>query len=598
MSAGARSLAGRTEGDQLVQSADYVGALRRGWRWILLLALVGGVIAVAVPAPKRHAVQSGPLRPAWQASVTLTRSTTPGSDSSTSPSFDPASATAALQTATVERAIAAQLHVPASDAPSIGPATALSFASVGGVPEAILTADAASEAQAVRLANAAATALVDYLNGQAAAIRTSQLATDRGELRHLQSDLSGVEASLAGLGSAASGPKGLVLRARAASLESQYSTLYGSYSALASQPAPTAGIVVAQPAAGARRLDLDHVSLIDRREVRGPLGFAAGLVIGVLLILLLALTDRRLRNRGAAEEAFGLLTLVEVPRQRLTHGPRDVVMRSAPGSAGSEAYRTLLSALVTREGSTQSAWRDETSPNQSRVPSYEMAPTGTLEDPAHPTVVPAARRSSGRHLATRALRADTSSPPNRPLVFAVVSSEDEPTREVVVANMAAAAGETGRAVLVLRPSDRPGSDAAASESNGRTSPASASLTSTMRGTALPGVRQASLASLGNARPSDQELADLLAEARSVADLVLVDAGGILTSHYSASVAGVVDGIVVVAEVGRTTRERASRAAALLDFLDAPVRGLVLTQVGSLRRASRRRYNSVLTGEGA
>jgi len=74
---------------------------------------------------------------------------------------------------------------------------------------------------------------------------------------------------------------------------------------------------------------------------------------------------------------------------------------------------------------------------------------------------------------------------------------------------------------------------------------------------------------------------VLAEARSTADVVLMDTAPILVASEVAPVIGEVDAVVLVAEAGKTTNEVAGRTIDLLNRLGAPVVGVVLNRAGEI-----------------
>lgn len=81
--------------------------------------------------------------------------------------------------------------------------------------------------------------------------------------------------------------------------------------------------------------------------MRIGLGAAAGLLFGIILVLIIDRLDPRLRSKPDAEAAFGYPVLAFVPeftkRQRSTMG---VVSYENPRSRVAEAYRSLRSALL------------------------------------------------------------------------------------------------------------------------------------------------------------------------------------------------------------------------------------------------------------
>jgi non-specific protein-tyrosine kinase len=80
-----------------------------------------------------------------------------------------------------------------------------------------------------------------------------------------------------------------------------------------------------------------------------------------------------------------------------------------------------------------------------------------------------------------------------------------------------------------------------------------------------------------------QMGTLLAELRSRADLVLVDAPPLLPVTDAAVLASACDGAVLVVRYGRATREQVGRSLAALRNVDARLLGTVLSMVPSRTR---------------
>ncbi len=101
----------------------------------------------------------------------------------------------------------------------------------------------------------------------------------------------------------------------------------------------------------------------------------------------------------------------------------------------------------------------------------------------------------------------------------------------------------------------------------------------MRDTRVPGVR---IVGSGRAsRPPGGQFAAqqrLLDEARSIADVVILDTAPLLSSSIGRELATMVDRVVVLCRVGRSTAAEAERVGDLLAQLEAPALGVVLVGV--------------------
>jgi non-specific protein-tyrosine kinase len=76
--------------------------------------------------------------------------------------------------------------------------------------------------------------------------------------------------------------------------------------------------------------------------------------------------------------------------------------------------------------------------------------------------------------------------------------------------------------------------------------------------------------------SRKTLPQLLEQARSIADVVLVDVPPIGSVNDPVTVGSYVDGVVVIARLNKTTRDDARRTVSVLQHLDTPVIGVVMT----------------------
>ena len=159
-------------------------------------------------------------------------------------------------------------------------------------------------------------------------------------------------------------------------------------------------------------------------------------------------------------------------------------------------------------------------------------------------------------------------------------------KTTTVSNLAAAYGESGYSVLMLsfdlqrvrnRQRSRAGRLPGVTEYLAADTPIP--LASLVTGTNVHGV---SMVGIGNsARPPGGQLADqqrLIDEARALADVVLIDTAPLLASSINRELATMVDGVVALCRVGRTTVAQAERCGDLLAQIRAPAIGVVMTGV--------------------
>jgi capsular exopolysaccharide synthesis family protein len=274
------------------------------------------------------------------------------------------------------------------------------------------------------------------------------------------------------------------------------------------------------------------------RAGRVALGALAGLLAGIVLALVLERFDTKIRTRDEAEDRFGVPVLAEIPR--LPRADRRLVTTAArPTSPAADAFR-LIAAAVSRATNEQRSSQDV----------------------------------------------------DRGTIILVTSSGPSEGKTTVVANLAAVFAEVGRSVLILscdlrRPQihrlfgvdHAPGLTDALGSQNGRPL-----LEGRMVPTTVPNVSLVPSGTVNDVPAgllgSDQ-MRRVLAEARSKADIVLMDTAPILVASEVAPLVGDVDAVIVVAEAGRTTTDVAGRTTDLLNRLGAPVVGVVLNRAGEI-----------------
>ncbi len=111
------------------------------------------------------------------------------------------------------------------------------------------------------------------------------------------------------------------------------------------------GYTILHPALGATKVHAGvKASLGASRKVRVGAGLVIGLVIGAGIVLLRELLDKRLRNAARAEANFGFPVVVEIPTAVLGATPVGLapmvdVIRE-PDSPGAEAYRMLRMSVM------------------------------------------------------------------------------------------------------------------------------------------------------------------------------------------------------------------------------------------------------------
>jgi capsular exopolysaccharide synthesis family protein len=279
------------------------------------------------------------------------------------------------------------------------------------------------------------------------------------------------------------------------------------------------------------------------------------LVLGAIVSVLLAFgvaimldrSDSRLHTKEQAERQFGLPVLAEVPLLSIRTRHRAAVFGYQNDNRVAEAYRSLRTALL--------LFRDRL---PLEVEAAELS--GRMKS--------ASSRNNGSRQ-----------------VILVTSPEAGDGKSSTAANLAMAYAEAGQSVLLVnwdlwRPiparvfdaEDAPGVSEFLEAGN-------ASLVHFVQSTSVPGLHLVPAGKLGH-QPGAQLDAELrlLEEARSLADVVIVDTAPLLGASVTRELVTMADVVVLASRAGRTTSPAAERTSELLERLGAPTLGVVLVGV--------------------
>jgi hypothetical protein len=382
---------------------------------------------------------------------------------------------------------------------------------------------------------------------------------------------------------------------------------------LEAEGVPQSGFRVISPASthDAKKLN-SPPSKLASRKVRLVLGLLIGALLGILVAWLLDGLDRRLRTTKRAEQVFGLPVVVQVPgsnAKTLSVIPVvDIVVD--PFSDASEAYRKLHVAIMNAPTVTWvrrgSGYEEEPYGMPYRPPAElpppAPVPTGAATAPSAGAATapsagadPAAGDSSGPGTSEEPASATTSemrlpvstragalvAPRRKRFSILVTSPTDEPTRSLVVVNLAAVFAEAGDRVLVATT----GGMRTEVEGNGK-GPKSwegpdedmdaAELVANARPSQIPGVSSLALGQLfTNPSRFALQAPALVDAARDVVDVLLLEAP-LLSTQDGAALLPAADVVVVVCEAWRTTVADGVRTQRLLAQRRPPVLGLVMT----------------------
>jgi Mrp family chromosome partitioning ATPase len=499
-----------------MEPIDYGGALRRSWRLLIGLAILGAVIAAFVPVGHAKRVKSAL----------------------------PYEALAIIGTA------------PNSNASPLN----------GGVSAPQLMFFAAKTDTKQGVADAAGLSIPDYeLNSymSATAVAASLVGAGAGPVKKNSAQVI----ELVGRGAT---PADAVLLANTYNTQLnevvveavQKRQAFNPKSGIATNPSatPYTGIYTISDATTATKTGGPKAALGASRKVRVLGGLAIGAAIGAGIVLLRELLDKRLRNAARAEANFGFPVAVEVPAATVgavpavgALAPMVDVIRD-PHSPGAEAYRMLRMSVMFES----------------------LAPLSGAADPYALGI----DAGNGGMLPTgqRVETGPTQERPERHVVL-VASAGSEPTRPHVAANLAAIYAEAGERVVVISTGEleaRVNGVGTASVSGEigiedvRTRLEPSRLERVSRLPLHPFISRSG--QLVTRMPA------ILEAARALSDVVIVEVPPLLAVHHAEALIPSVDVVLVVAECRLTTFDQARRAGDLLRRMAAPVLGVVLTNV--------------------
>jgi Mrp family chromosome partitioning ATPase/capsular polysaccharide biosynthesis protein len=504
---------------------DYLRALRRRWRVILLVMLVAGAAAF-LTTPSQAARRAVPVGTVYQATATLLKA--PEAQSQ----VDLATIRLYVKTGDIPKRAAEKLGYA-------GPPAGLAARVVVGGDDAVGTVTISvtdpDGARAEKVANTFADETIDSL------VRSAERNT-QASLNAVNSQIDDVLKSLVDVNrQASSATPGSVqetaLTAQKAAIEQSLIGLYGRRTQLQTSGAAVSPLNPLEEAQAFPQISsAPSIQAPQTGRPRLLLGLLAGLVLGGAAALLIERLDTRLQGRESTETAFGLPVVAEIPQlSRSLRKSGAVVSVSAPSSAAAEAYRGLRAALL-------------------------LMPSRDLRDGTHRT-----ERVGGGS------------------VVLVTAPTARSGKSTTAANLAACLAESGRRVLVVDADLR--------------NPAVAELLGVGPGPGLTDlalmgdagrldkiVRESSIAPVGVVTAGQQitiggvlegSVGPILASARELADVVIVDAAPLLAGSDALDLMPHVDTVIMVGRIRRTTRDQAERARELLGRIGVPVLGVAL-----------------------
>lgn len=266
-------------------------------------------------------------------------------------------------------------------------------------------------------------------------------------------------------------------------------------------------------------------SLLDSPKALLLAGLIGGFFGGLAMALAWARLDHRILDKDDAEEYFGLPVIAEIPKLRKEFRKKPIIVSHAePMSHIAEAYRSLRSALMYVRDFGEN--NDDASDN---------------DGPKSGTVI---------------------------LITSPGASEGKTS---TVANLATVLSEEGYSVLTVNCDFR--RPRLAFFMGGEHEPRRLSATD-VNGVSLINHVTSDGA---EAHPSDvlREQKRVITSARSRFDVILLDTAPMLATNDAAEVLPLCDLVLVVSQVGRTTKESAEATKEILERRQAPVAGVVL-----------------------
>jgi Mrp family chromosome partitioning ATPase len=161
----------------------------------------------------------------------------------------------------------------------------------------------------------------------------------------------------------------------------------------------------------------------------------------------------------------------------------------------------------------------------------------------------------------------------------VVSAGTEPSRPHVAANLAAIYGEAGQRVIVVSTGDIEAGTSVRLADGRRSVICREDVEAQLQPSRLEFVSRLPLGPfIANSGELVTRGRAVLDATRTLCDVVIVEVPPLLAVHHAEALARAVDVVLVVGECGVTTFGDARRAGELLRRIDAPVLGVVLTNV--------------------
>ncbi len=518
-----------------MEPLDYLRALKRRWPIVLAAALLGGLVAwLLAPAPETIDEQRS-----YTATHTLF------DDPNAPGSTDVGLSTIALLAGTGEIPRRVAEEVDADVEPQVL-ADQVTISTDTDIGTLTITMNDRDGEYAARVVNTWAQEILLYFEGRQSGLYDERSTRLRERQQELEQQAREIDQELQNV--PPESVEAELLSSEREAIARQYGIATEQLSDLDSTEVAGIGIVTLEEAAPVPVVE-GGITVPSNRNTRAGLGTLLGLFLGGTVALFSDRVDTRLRDRRQTESAFRHPVLTEIPYVRGVQG--QIITVAQPASFAAEAYRILRLSL-------------------------QMAPRWVRPSADHhPTEV---GNATNGHAERRQEEVQ---------VVLVTSGGAAEGKTSTVANIAASYAELGKRVLVLdcdfrNPQQHHLFDV--SRTPGVTEylargPRRPKLEALAQPTQVPGVR---LVANGSFAENPGELLgpdqDIIRQARSLADIVIVDAGPVLAVNDPSALMPQADAVVVVARSGRTTSDSAARTVDLLGRMSAPVVGVALVAV--------------------
>jgi len=405
-----------------------------------------------------------------------------------------------------------------------------------------ITATSSNREETQVLANAFADELIALMTEESGAGSSENVKEIEAEMKSLEAEITQLENKIdAGQGSAT------VLGEQLESKKASYSILSDQLQQIQSGALDSVGLEIVDRG-DSKIADVGGFQAPKNRNVRLLLAALLGLLFGIAAVLVLEHLDMRIKDKEEVEHEFHLPVLAEVPVMSRKQRKQVALETDGVREPIGDAFRFLTAALSLSTAVRMSENIDgEGRSLESRRPGSEQEP---------------------------------------PRVILVTSSAPSEGKTTVVVNLAAAFAELGQKVIVFSCDFQRPQAHTILEVDNDTGLVNA-LTEESHGPLLNGyikdttVKNVRLVPSGpNTKNSGEllssrEMEAAIAEARELADVVLIDTAPLLAAGEATLLFSKVDGVLVVSRAGRTTPDAAGRARDLLMRLDAPMLGVVL-----------------------